>query len=160
MVNKNKKVELNCRRQDSKFLNCSQKLTLTRVQDTGDVEAMRQLDAWRAAKFYSSESPNIDSWCCLAKLDSQHSQRFALIDSHGFYACRLSTLNASCIDGLRQTLLRRCPWTLIAYRQLPDPLQWQAAARRWKAIIYDRFRQKFSACQSHPAGASQAQFLP
>ena len=44
--------------------------------------------------------------------------------------------------------------------QLPDPLQWQAAARRWKAIIYDRFRQKFSACQSHPAGASQAQYLP
>ena len=51
MVNKSvgmkKKVELNCRTQHSKFLVfliVAQKLTLTRVQDTGDVEAMRQLD--------------------------------------------------------------------------------------------------------------------
>ena len=46
----------------------------------------------------------------------------------------------------------------LAQTQLSSSLTHSSGC--WKAIIYDRFRQKFLACQSHPAGASQAQFLP
>ena len=79
---------------------------------------------------------------------------------HQYAMCeRVSTLSTF-IDGSRQSLLRRCPSTLI-WSPKGSSAPWPTpVARCWKAIIYDRFRQKFSACQSHPAGASQAQFLP